>query len=625
MAYLPPSKQQTWSALAWAAVLLLGMAVLAPFAAQPMPRFNGFIPALDAIIFVTDIITASLLFTHVLTTRSMALLALACGYLFSALIVVGHGLSFPGVISATGRLGGGSQTTVRLYLFWHLALPVAVIVYACLRDKDRLKTRTTLPIAAVALCSVAGVVALVSIIVWIARGDELLPSALVGPSASSPVIPLLVDLTIGLCAVALGVVCVFRRSALDQWLMVIMLASIVELAITALFGGPIFSLGFYAGRVFSLVTSTAVLAALLAETTRLYARLGRENMLARLIDSNIIGIFVGNLDGQIHEANQAFLEIVGYEQADVEAGRLVRAELTPPDWHDRDAPALAELASVGTVQPYETEYFRKDGTRVPVLFGAATFGEQRYDVVAFVVDLTDRRRAEQELAHANRVAVMGQLTASIAHEVTQPVTGLLINAQTALNSLDGQPPNLEVVKTSIDRIISDGKRTSEIVNRIRDFSRKVPTAKGRLEINEAILEIIDLSRIPMSNNGVSAKIQLAESLPHISADRVQLQQVILNLVMNAIEAMTQVENGSRELSISTGAHDAGSVLVAVSDTGPGLPEDAVERIFEAFYTTKPNGLGMGLSICRSIVEAHGGRLWATPNQPRGAVFYMALP
>jgi PAS domain S-box-containing protein len=351
----------------------------------------------------------------------------------------------------------------------------------------------------------------------------------------------------------------------------------------------------------------------------------REAKVRRLVDSNIIGILIGNPDGSVQEANQAFLRIIGYDQADLAAGRLRRTELTPPEWHDRDARAVAEMRTTGTAQPFEKEYIRKDGSRVPVLIGGATLDERGDTVVIFVLDLTERKRAEAELAHANRVATMGQLTASIAHEVNQPLAALRTNAETAVRWLTRQPPNLEKAKPLIDRIMSDSKRAADIVSRIRDFSKKAPLRKGDLEINEAILEIIGLARVPMSNSCVAAKMKLAENLPHILGDRVQLQQVILNLIMNAIEAMSEVRQGPRELLISTSKAESGGVLVAVSDTGPGLSQAGAERIFEAFYTTKSSGLGIGLSICRSIVEAHGGQLWATPNEPHGAVFCMMLP
>jgi len=350
----------------------------------------------------------------------------------------------------------------------------------------------------------------------------------------------------------------------------------------------------------------------------------RETKIRRLVDSNIIGIFIYNLDRHILEANDAFLDMVGYSRDDVISGRLNFGSLTPPEWAEADERRLAELTSTGTWKPSEKEFFRKDGSRVPVLLGSAMFSEHQRQGIGFVVDLTERKRTEAELAHANRVATMGQLAASIAHEVNQPIAALLMNAATAARWLDRQPQNLEKSRLLIDRIIRDGKRTADIVRRIRDFSKKEPSRKTSLEVNDAILEIIGLAHLEMSKHDVSLKKQLSAGLPRILGDRVQLQQVILNLTLNAVEAMSEVADGAREVLIST-AIDEDGVLVAVRDSGPGLPQANPERVFEAFYTTKTSGLGMGLSICRLIVEAHGGRLWAAPNEPRGAVFFVMLP
>jgi signal transduction histidine kinase len=200
-----------------------------------------------------------------------------------------------------------------------------------------------------------------------------------------------------------------------------------------------------------------------------------------------------------------------------------------------------------------------------------------------------------------------------------------MNAGTAARWLARQPPNLQEARQTIDHIIKDGKRAADIVSRIRNFSQKAPAQKGDVEINDAVLEIMTLARATMSEHRISVKMQLSEGLPRILGDRVQFQQVILNLIMNAVEAMSEVVEGSRELLISTSEAEPGSVLVAISDSGPGLPQADLDRLFEAFYTTKASGLGMGLSICRSIVQNHGGRLWASPNEPRGAIFRIMLP
>jgi PAS domain S-box-containing protein len=376
-----------------------------------------------------------------------------------------------------------------------------------------------------------------------------------------------------------------------------------------------------------LLELLAAQAAISLENARLYSDLQeREAKVRHLIESNIIGICVySRLDRRILEANDAFLGMLGYSRDEFVSRGLTFSSLSPPEWAEDDQRRLADLASTGTWKPSEKEFFRKDGSRVPVLIGSATFDESRGQGVAFVVDLTERKRAEAELAHANRVATMGQLSASIAHEVNQPIAAALINAGTAARWLARQPPNLEEARQAIDHIVKDGRRAADIVSRIRNFSKKAPVQQGSLEINEAILEIMSLTRVATSQHGVLVKMQLSEGLPHIFGDRVQLQQVILNLIMNAVEAMSEVSEGLRELLISTSEAEASGVLVAVSDTGPGLPHANPERLFEAFYTTKVSGLGMGLSICRSIIQNHGGRLLAAPNEPRGAVFSILLP
>ena len=229
------------------------------------------------------------------------------------------------------------------------------------------------------------------------------------------------------------------------------------------------------------------------------------------------------------------------------------------------------------------------------------------------------------LAHANRVTTMGQLTASIAHEVNQPIAAAVTNAHAALRWLGGHPPDLEEAREALDDIIKDGKRAGDVIGRIRALIKKVPPRHDRLDINEAILEVIDLTRSELLRKGVSLQTALAKGLPLIRGDRIQLQQVILNLIINAVEAMSDVRKGPRELLISTAEDKSNGVQVEVRDSGPGLSPESLERLFDPFYTTKPSGMGMGLSICRSIIEAHGGQVWATANVPQGAVFHFTVP
>jgi signal transduction histidine kinase len=232
---------------------------------------------------------------------------------------------------------------------------------------------------------------------------------------------------------------------------------------------------------------------------------------------------------------------------------------------------------------------------------------------------------QAEVARVSRITTLGQLTASIAHEIVQPIGSARNNAQAALQFLDRQPPDLGEVREALACVVGDADRAGDIIDRIRDHIKKAPPRKLHFDLNETISEVLVLTRSAITKNGGSVQTRLAEGLLPVHGDRVQLQQVILNLILNALEAMGSVEAGTRGLLISTEVGRPNGVLVAVRDSGPGIDLAHLERVFDAFYTTKSGGVGMGLSICRSIIEAHGGRLWADANEPRGAVFQFTLP
>jgi len=283
----------------------------------------------------------------------------------------------------------------------------------------------------------------------------------------------------------------------------------------------------------------------------------------------------------------------------------------------------------------ELIHTKRDGTQVVVASRWSLQRDEQGNPLAILEtnnDITERKRAEEalhktqaELAHVTRVTTMGELTSSIAHEVNQPLTALVTSSNACLRWLASQPPNLDEARECLQRIICDSNRASDVIMRIRSLVRKSSPAKTRLDLNEAIREVLAITDEEARSHQILVQVDLAAGLPPVQGDRVQLQQVILNLVMNGIEAMKTVTDRPRELLVRSRSHDSGQALVAVQDSGIGLDQQSVERAFEAFYTTKAGGMGMGLSISRSIIEAHDGKLWATSNDGCGATFQFALP
>ena len=410
-----------------------------------------------------------------------------------------------------------------------------------------------------------------------------------------------------------------------------------QLAGILLLENTLASHAFTADRI-AVLELIAAQAAISLDNSRLYAELlqaGSELQLqVDLLQQLPVSAWTLKPDGTPDFVNRVWLEFTGQTLDFVRSHPEAWMTAVHPEDREFAAKSFWKGVRSGQAFAFEIRSLRAhDGVYRRHLQQAVVLRDAEGKVVRFVgttTDIDDQKRAEEalhqaaaELAHANRVATMGQLSASIAHEVNQPIAAALMNADVAARWLARQPPHLEKARQSIDRIINDNKRAADIVSRIRNFSQKAPAQTGDVEINEAILEIMTLTRAAVSDNGVLVKMQLSEELPHVLGDRVQLQQVIVNLIMNAIEATSEVNEGSRELLISTRRAEPSGVLVAVRDSGPGLVNP--ERVFDAFYTTKVSGLGMGLSICRSIVQNHGGRLWAAPNEPHGAVFCMMLP
>jgi PAS domain S-box-containing protein len=366
-----------------------------------------------------------------------------------------------------------------------------------------------------------------------------------------------------------------------------------------------------------------------------------ENRLADAQRIAHVGHWELDLDTDRYVMSDEMGRIFGLRPREKDITRAMVREMIHPEDLERVTRAAMRTQEGGP--PYDEEYrvVRPDGevrivhARADVMRDESGRPRRRFGTVQ---DVTERKRAEEELreserryreaqtelAHVNRVATMGQLTASIAHEVKQPITAAVTSADAGLRWLAARPPDLEEVRNAFDDVVRAGTRAGEVIDHIGALIKKVAARNADLDVNETILETIALTRSEMQQHRVLLQTELADGLPRIWGDRVQLQQVLLNLIMNAIEAMGEVSEGSRELLIGTSAHAPDGVIVAVRDSGPGLKPESLEHLFDPFYTTKPAGMGMGLSICRSITEAHGGRLWATANSPRGAVFQFTV-
>jgi signal transduction histidine kinase len=507
---LSPSRAQRRLALA-VVLALLGSFIITDglLSTFQLGRIDAFVPTYATAMFVTDSITAVLLFAQFSILRSRALLAIASGYLYTALIVIPWMLTFPGVFTPGGLLGAGLQTTSWLYTLWHAGFAMFVIAYALLRDADPARRLWRGSAATAILLSVAVTAAVVGAVTYaVTAGDALLPRINLDPIHFSTVWLYIASCLALLSAFALFVLWLRRRSVLDLWLMVVMCAYVIEICLIAFPIPARFSFGWYAGRFFGLLSSSLLLFVLLYEITILYAQLLR-------------------------------------------AG------------------------------------------------------------------LAERREREARLMTGDAVS------ATIAHEVKQPLSGMITNADAGLNWLDRPIPHLDQAKAAFNQIIADGHRAAAVIESIRAIFKKDTRNRTSLDINDLIAEALALTRGDLQRQRILVHAEPNAQLPQVSGDRIQLQQVLLNLIANAIDAMA-AKDGARTLRVRSDVHDGGGVIVSVADTGTGIGSQDLERIFNPLFTTKSGGMGMGLSICRAIIEAHDGRLWVAPNKPEGAVFQFML-
>jgi signal transduction histidine kinase len=523
LANVAPSRDQRRAAEILVLALLAILAITWPFATVQLPAIAAFVPSLAAALFVSDCVTAVLLFGQFSILRQWALLIIANGYAFSALMVVAHAMAFPGAFSPGGLFGAGMQSAVWLYWLWHAGLPLAVIGYVLTKKANRAIGHrfTRLAIAT----SVSAVVVVVIAMFWfVTQHHDILPVTFVDTKPLSlfrRIIGGLVILALG--AAGLALLWRQRRSLLDQWLIVALCALLIEVALASVLSGNRYTVSWYAGRFYQLVTATAVMAVLLAETTTLYADVARSNILLQ------------------HE--RLLLE------------RAVQAQ---------------------------------------------------------------RREREARLMTGDAVA------ASIAHELRQPLTAMVTTADAGLRFLDRPLPNFDKAKTAFQRIVGDGHRAGALIGNIRANFKSDVRERTSFLVNGLVEETLVLAHGDLQKHAILVNAEPDARLPQVTGNRVQLQQVLLNLIMNAIDAMA-ARDEPRILSIRSGPYEGARVVISVADTGIGIDPHDLDRVFNPLFTTKPDGMGMGLSICRAIIEAHEGRLWFAPNLPRGSVFHFTLP
>jgi PAS domain S-box-containing protein len=358
-----------------------------------------------------------------------------------------------------------------------------------------------------------------------------------------------------------------------------------------------------------------------------------EDQWRAVFENNPIMSFVVDAAGTVVSVNPSGAEQLGYT-----VGELIGRSMLDL-FHEADREAVqthvaACFEPLGHARSWELRKVRKDGTIIYVRETARAIRRTGREPVVLVVceDITERKRAEDalhraqaELAHVTRLTTLGELAASIAHEVNQPLAAIVADANASLNWLAAAEPELGRVRETLAAIATDGHRAADVIQRIRQLATKTEPRKARLDVNDVVRDVAALVRAEVVRFEIALALDLAPAFPPVVGDRVQLQQVVLNLVMNAIEAMASVTSRPRTLVIRSERHEGDMVRLAVHDTGVGIAASDVDRVFGAFFTTKPAGMGMGLSISRSIIEAHGGRLWAAANEPHGAIFQFSLP
>jgi signal transduction histidine kinase len=497
--------------VAFGLIVLLGVvfALITPFASVPLARIDAFVPVLQTVMCLADLITALLLFAQYTIQPQRALLALAGGYVAGGLFAFLQTLTFPGAYAPTSLFGDELNSAAWLFVLWQTTFTLGVLVYALLKDshKDPPRTSTGIAVGITVACTLAVVAGLT----WlVTAGAGRLPTLYVSVIQQ---VPLANDLNIYMSLFGITTLVVLflrRRTVLDIWLIVTLFAWAPNFVVAAFVTSVRFSLGWYTGRIYALIASCTVLAVLLTETTMLYARLANAVVLLR---------------------------------------------------RERD----------------------------------------------------------------NRLMSVEAATSAMAHEIKQPLAGIAMRGTAALNWLKRIPPDLDQVNSALNSIVDSSHRADEIMSSIRGLFQKAAGQRTTVDLNELTRQALSLAQHDLQTYGVSVTTEYREDLPKIYADRTRLQQVILNLIKNGIEAMDSIKFGTKRLRLVTGFDGNSMVSLSVQDSGPGIGDTDRNNIFDPFFTTKPTGMGLGLSICRTIVQDHGGSLQLTKTGSHGSSFEIALP
>jgi signal transduction histidine kinase len=511
IAATPATKQERKVALAIILILAFVFIAIAPFASIQLPRVDAFVPALQTVLCVTDLITAALLFSLYSIQPLPGLLALASGYIFSGLFAFLQTLAFPGAYAPSGLIGDQLSSAPYLFILWHIAFPVAVIVYALSDDRPRTNGPPGRSTKATIAITIACTLVLTAGLTWaVTAGARYLPSLFVDQTRQAPTASYFTGPIWILSVAALALLYFRKGTSLAVWLMVTLFATLPDLTLSTILTSVRFTLGWYTARSYALIASCTVLIVLLAETIWLYARLARTTVLLR------------------------------------------------------------------------------------------------------------RERA-------NRLLSLDAATGAIAHEIAQPLAAIATGGSAILNWLKRTPPNLDEVRTSASAVIEASRRANEIVSSVRALFRKTDDRRNLIHLDDVAREAMGLLQHDLETSQVAVATEYLGNLPPVRADRIQLQQIVLNLVKNAIEAMSSNPSGSRHVQVVTRLSVNSTVLLSVKDSGQGITAEHQDRIFDPFFTTKPTGMGLGLAICRTVAQDHGGNLRLVETSSHGSIFEIELP